>query len=596
MPGGRRVRHINMIEACPHPQPPSPIKREGALSPLSGIIRPLSLLVGGRAGGWRGILLTPFLSLLIVGVVSAQFDQPIFRDVSAEAGITATHRGIWDDSEALQGYLAIGQAWGDYDRDGWVDLFVTGNLDPNVLYRNNGDGTFSVSAHTEALSLPDMPSGGATWADYDNDGWLDLYVVNYGANRLFRNDGGAGFVDVTLQAGVGDRGKGTSAAWGDYDSDGWLDMYLTNWSCFPECDPVDFTAQQDRLYHNNGDGSFTDVTASLDYAMTLGAGFAPAFLDYDGDGDSDIYVVNDKLHNEIGNVLWRNDGAGCGHWCWTNVSAESGSDLIINGMGLDASDYDNDGDLDMYVTDMVYQMHLLMNDGAGGFRNRARSSGSAINMGPDNGVGWGAIFFDYDNDGWQDLYVAATNYHQTFPELVVSFMNPRADALFRNDRHRGFQDVSAGSGIDEAMATLGVAYADYDRDGDLDLVTGNWNSGYRLYQNQGSGKNWLSLELRGGAPSLNPSPTHQGETFAVNRDAVGTQVYVTGDDGIEQLQSVTIGSGLGGNNQLGLHFGLGEATSVDLRIVWSNGVECSFEAMPANQRLRLVYGVTAGCG
>ena len=264
------------------------------------------------------------LSLFISVVVSAQPDQPIFRDVSAEAGITAAHRGVWDDKEAMQGYLAIGQAWGDYDRDGWLDLFVTGNLDPNVLYRNEGDGSFSVSAHSQQLSLSDVPSGGATWADYNNDGWLDLYIVNFGANRLFRNDGGASFADVTLEAGVGDTGKGTSAAWGDYDSDGWLDLYVTNWSCYPECDPVDFSAQQDRLYHNNGDGSFTDVTLTLDYALTLGAGFAPAFLDYDGDGDQDIYVVNDKMQNAIGNVLFRNDGAGCSHWCWTDTAAKAG--------------------------------------------------------------------------------------------------------------------------------------------------------------------------------------------------------------------------------------------------------------------------------
>lgn len=533
--------------------------------------------------------------VFFAGAAFAQGDEPIFVDVSEVAGITAAHRGVWDPFGVGEGYLAIGQAWGDYDRDGWVDLFVTGNLAPNVLYHNRGDGSFTISAHSETLSLPDVPSGGATWADYDNDGWLDLYVLNFGANRLFRNLAGQGFRDVTLEAGVGDRGKGTSAAWGDYDGDGWLDVYVTNWSCFPECHPVDFTAQQDRLYHNNGDGSFTDVTANLEYRLTLGAGFAPAFLDYDDDGDSDIYVVNDKLQNEIGNVLWRNDGAGCGHWCWTNVSRSSGADLLINGMGVDAGDYDNDGDLDMYITDMVYTMYLLENDG-GQFHNRAEASGTSINYGPDNGVGWGATFFDYDNDGWQDLYVAATNYHQTFPELVVSFMNPRADSLFRNDGLGSFTDVSAGSGIDADLATLGVAYADYDRDGDLDLVTGNWNSGYRLYQNQAGGNHWLSLELRGGISGQAETADDEEEAPApVNRDAVGARVTVIAD-GIEQLQTVSIGSGLGGNNQLALHFGLGEAAAADLRVLWSNGATCEFAAVPANQRLRLAYGLTAGCG
>lgn len=535
--------------------------------------------------------------LIVLSSVSAWLtwgqaaEEPIFRDVSAEAGITATHRGVWDDKEAMQGYLAIGQAWGDYDRDGWVDLFVTGNLDPNVLYHNEGDGSFSVSAHSKQLSPPDVASGGATWADYNNDGWLDLYIVNFGANRLFRNDGGAGFTDVTLGAGVGDTGKGTSAGWGDYDSDGWLDLYVTNWSCYPECDPVDFTAQQDRLYHNNGDGSFTDVTLTLDYALTLGAGFAPAFLDYDGDGDQDIYVVNDKMQNAIGNVLFRNDGAGCGHWCWTDAADESGTDLLINGMGIDAADYDNDGDLDLYITDMVYTMYLLRND-SGDFRSRAHSAGVAINLGPDSGVGWGAAFFDFDNDGWQDLYVASTEYFQSFPELETTFMNPRADALFHNDGRGRFNDVSARSGIDEALPTLGVAFADYDRDGDLDLVTGNWNSGYRLYQNQGGRNRWLSVELRGDKLS----PSRQGGTSKVNRDAVGARIFLTASDGNRQMQAVRIGAGLGGNNQLPLHFGLGAAASANLRIVWTNGDECRLQNVPANQRLTLQYGRTAGCG
>ena len=506
-------------------------------------------------------------------------DRPQFVDVSDSAGVNAPHRAIWDPDNARQGYLAIGQAWGDYDRDGFIDLFVTGNLAPNTLYRNLGNGEFAVSEHSPLLSLPDTPSGGATFADYDNDGWTDLYVVNYGANRLFRNDGGAGFIDVTARAGVGDTGKGTSAAWGDYDNDGWLDLVVTNWSCFPECEQVDFTQQADRLYHNNGDGTFTDVSATLGYAQTLGAGFAPGFFDYDNDGDLDLYVVNDKLQNEIGNLLWRNDGAGCGHWCWTNVSAGSGADLLINGMGVDVSDYDNDGDFDLYITDMVYTMYLLRNDG-GAFRNRAHSAGVALNFGPDQAVGWGAAFFDYDNDGWQDLYVAATNYHQTFPELEVSFMNARGDALFRNDGHGGFVDVGAAAGIAADLPTLGVAYADYDNDGDLDLVAGYWDSGYRLYENRGGGR-WLSLELRGGGD--------------VNADAVGSAAYVTAG-GVTQLQTVRIGAGLGGNNQLALHFGLGAAASADLRILWANGVECALNGVAANQRLRVVYGVTAGCG
>ena len=158
-----------------------------------------------------------------------------------------------------------GAAWADFDGDGWVDLFVSGNLDPNVLYRNEGDGRFSVSEHSEMLSLPDVPSGGAVWADYDNDGWRDLYVLNMGANRLYRNLGGSGFADVTVEAGVGDNGKGTTAAFGDYDEDGHLDLYVANWSCIPGCEISDFARSRDVLYHNNGDGSFSDVSGLLSF-------------------------------------------------------------------------------------------------------------------------------------------------------------------------------------------------------------------------------------------------------------------------------------------------------------------------------------------
>ena len=276
-------------------------------------------------------------------------DNTLFHDVSESAGIAATHRAIWDEDAPVpyaDAYLAAGSAWEDYDNDGWVDLYVTGNLDPNVLYRNQGDGSFAVSEHSQSLSLPDELSGGAVWADYDNDGWRDLYVLNWGANRLFRNLEGAGFADVTVAAGVGDIGKATTAAWGDYDEDGHLDLYVTNWSCYPECDLADFARSRDALYHNNGDGSFTDVTGLLRFERLLGAGFAVSWVDYDDDRDLDLYIVNDRVINAIGNVLWRNDGPGCAGWCFTDVSARAGADAEVHGMGLATGDYDNDGDLD----------------------------------------------------------------------------------------------------------------------------------------------------------------------------------------------------------------------------------------------------------
>ena len=252
----------------------------------------------------------------------------LFANVSASAGITATHEGSWrlfkDDFDT--GYLGIGQAWGDYNNDGYPDLYVTGNLTDSVLYENDGAGKFSVSTASGDVSLPDVLTGGASWADYDNDGWRDLYVLAQGANVLFHNDGGRGFTNVAEYAGVDDAGKASTAAWGDYDKDGYLDLYVANWSCFPECDPMEFAPAQDRLFHNDGDGTFTDVTDMLEYEKLLGAGFTASFVDYDNDGDLDIYVVNDSFMNPpgLGNVLWRNDGPGCGGWCWVDAGEESG--------------------------------------------------------------------------------------------------------------------------------------------------------------------------------------------------------------------------------------------------------------------------------
>jgi len=240
---------------------------------------------------------------------------PTFEDVTEQAGITAQHTAVWSGmgftegaSEGGESYLGAGQAWGDYDNDGWLDLYVTGGLTENVLYHNEQDGTFSVSPYAAAVAMPGAVSGGVGWGDYDNDGWLDLYVLVKGANVLFHNENGAGFRDVTATAGVGDERNSQSGAWGDYDNDGYLDLYVVNWSCVPDCDPVDFATHQDVLYHNNGNGTFTDVSNLLVYEKLLGAGFAASFVDYDNDRDLDIYVINDEFQNPIGNVLFRNDG------------------------------------------------------------------------------------------------------------------------------------------------------------------------------------------------------------------------------------------------------------------------------------------------
>ena len=512
-----------------------------------------------------------------------------FVNVTEEADITATHRGEWDqfNPNFSQGYLGIGQAWGDYDNDGWLDLYVTGNIDDNVLYRNNGDGTFSVSEFSNQVSLPGVLSGGTVWADYDNDGWLDLYVVNYGPNVLFQNEQGRGFTGITAQAGIHHTGKGSSAAWGDYNADGYLDLYVGNWSCYPECGdpgPAEHALAQDVLYRNNGDGTFTDVSHLLIYEKLLGAAFAVSFVDYDNDGDVDIYVVNDMLKNPIGNVLWRNDGPGCGEWCWTDASAEANADTFTYGMGLAIGDYDNDLDQDFYFTNIVNPMTLLQNQGDGTFVDIARPSRTSI--GPSPAVGWGAAFFDYDNDGWLDLYVTTTEFIRRqyvsgpggIPAPPETLLVPHPDYLFRNNGDGTFTNATPLRWQRERHPTLGLAYADYDNDGWVDFVLGEWNQGYALYRNitfERESNHWLTLRLRGGGP--------------VNRDAVGARVYLTTSDGRTQMQDVICGSSLGAGNDLALHFGLGRASIDKVHIVWPDGTERLLDDVTSDQVMEVTY-------
>ena len=283
--------------------------------------------------------------------VYAQQDETIFVDVSAAAGIVNNRVG----NEKV-----IGQAWGDYNNDGWPDLYVTDHAGPNTLYHNVGNGTFTVSALSTTVALTASYSSGATFVDYDNDGWRDLYVVNWGANVLYRNVEGTAFVDVTTEAGVGNNGNGKSASWGDYDQDGFVDLYVANWNCYPKCGRPSI-GDIDRLYHNNGDGTFTNVTNLLS-GKTAGSGFVASFTDYDNDGDLDIYLVNDEFINPVGNGLWRNDGPGCDGWCFTEVSADVGANTQVMGMGLATADYDNDGDQDFYFSN-AGPMTLLQNHG-----------------------------------------------------------------------------------------------------------------------------------------------------------------------------------------------------------------------------------------
>ena len=484
----------------------------------------------------------------------AQSNLPAFRDVSESAGIQFNR--ISDEK-------TIGQAWGDVNNDGWLDLYVTDDGGGNSLYHNNGDGTFQISPLAEHVALPNVESAGATFIDYDNDGWLDLYVLNWGANTLFHNEAGERFVDVTKQAGVAGDHNSKSATWGDYDQDGFTDLYVVNWACYPKCGrPV--AGDSDRLYHNNGDGTFSNVTRLLG-GKTGGAGFAASFTDYDNDGDPDIYLVNDEFINPIGNVLWRNDGADGDKWRFTEISAEAGANQQLMGMGLATSDYDNDGDLDFYFSN-AGPMALLQNGGNGAFVDVAKNAGVEL----ATAIGWGAIFLDYNNDGWQDLYIALSE--GTDGEAV-------ANPLLHNQGDGSFVAVE-NSGAENAGKSLGVAYADYDNDGWVDFVLGNYDEGYKLFHNEGgvnSDNSWLTMTLEGGG--------------GINRDAIGSRVYLTDSAGNQQMQEIICGGSLGAGNAMSLYFGLGDEDSANIEIVWANGVRQAFEAVPANQAVRLPYPV-----
>ena len=482
-----------------------------------------------------------------------------FVDVSRQAGIVNNRvAGI---------EMAAGQAWGDYNNDGWIDLYVTDPIGKNTLYRNNGDDTFSVSAITDQVALFNTYSQGATFADYDNDGWKDLMVVNWGQDHLFHNTRGGEFVDVSQQAGIIDDRNSKSASWGDFDNDGFLDLYIANWSCYPKCGRQ-MDGEADRLYHNNGNGTFTEVTELLNGGVT-GAGFVASFTDYDNDGDLDIYLVNDEFINPVGNKLWRNDGPGCDGWCFTQVAREANANSRVSGMGLAIGDYNNDGAMDYYYSN-IGPMELLQNQGNGTFKEVAQQSGVQT----PNGIGWGTVFLDYDNDGWRDLYLSIGD--------TTDHKDVGANKLFHNNTDGTFTSVACANEATDIRMSIGVAYADYNHDGWVDLVVGNLDEGYRLYKNQEgqiTNNHWLSLELEG--------------TGTVNRDAVGARVYITTRNGMTQMQEVISGSSVMAGNDLAQYFGLGEEGSADIRIRWPNGEEQVFENVRADQRYKIQYDKTA---
>ena len=501
-------------------------------------------------------------------------DGPIrFAEVAAQAGVDFQH---YRDDAVIN--LGGGAAAGDFNGDGLLDIYVTNSSGPNALFRNNGDGTFTDVAGSAGVDDPLAQGYGAGWADYDNDGDLDLFVANFGSSKLFRNEGSEIFADVTAESGVGDPEpdyRTTGVSWGDYDNDGFLDLFVVR-----HVVETDGQLPYDRiglskavrplaLYHNAGNGTFENVTSLLGDTSAYpsaarGAGFKPAFVDYDNDGDMDIYVVNDFGAANYPNVLWRNDGAGtAGEWLFTDVSRESGTDLSIFGMGLAAGDYDNDGDLDFYITD-IGASWFLENQGDGTFVNVTSQTGTGRAAIPENwfddkSVGWGAVFADLDNDGLLDLYYVAG---QMDNQPCFNMQN-QPNAVFLNNGDGTFLDVSAGSGADDSGTGRGVAHGDFNGDGRTDLFVVNLgrlqgSAGIaKLFLNTSENANhWLDVELIG---------------TASNRDGIGARVKVT-VGGLTLMMEMGSSQSHTSHSVVPVHFGLGEATRADTVVIrWPSG-------------------------
>ena len=467
----------------------------------------------------------------------------LFEDVTESSGMATSH----DHSAAgTQAYLITGQAWGDYDNDGDQDLYLTDISGPNHLWRNEGDGTFVESPLQDDVALADIRTGGALWFDYDNDGWKDLYVLNWGANVLFRNVQGTGFVAVT--AGVEDEGRGYTASVGDYDGDGWLDMYVANWGC-PDCPGVDWVdSQRDRLFHNEGDGTFTDVSERLGIEYTTGFGFVTAWFDMDDDGDLDLYLVNDKglpgpdQQPMNRNVLWRNDGPSPDGWVFTEIARDVGLDARVKGMGVMVGDVDNDLDLDVGYSHVGLFLHRN-DEGATSFPDITTSAGLY-----HVGVGWGLSLTELNRDGNLDVYFCAE-------------LDPNGVWLGRGDGT--FLDIASQSGADDNGKSLGMAACDFDNDGWMDILVANFDHEYRLYRGIGFADpntpehHWVTIRCVGGGP--------------VNRDAIGTRVTLTRTDGAVRMQEVKCGSSVGSGEDTALMFGLAEADIASISIRWPDG-------------------------
>ena len=546
-----------------------------------------------------GILFPFLIAIVAQGIPSCAVSADTgiqFVDVTLEAGIHWKHVDGRSGQKYFMETLGSGAAFFDYDADDDPDLyFVNGaplpgyasqEIPMNCLYQNNGDGTFTDV--TEIAGVGDTGYGhGCAVGDYNNDGKLDLYVTNYGTNRLYRNNGDGTFTEVAEAAGVTEPRWSTSCAFADYDQDGNLDLYVVNyivfdiddnpWCGFKEkgirayCEPDNFTAQSDTLFRNNGDGTFTDVTKTAGIYNTTGKGLGVVWGDYNNDGALDIYVANDSTEN----LFYQNNGDGTFEEVGFMVGVALSEDgAAENGMGTAFGDWNNDGWLDLTVTNYALQTNTLYHNDADGFFTDATATTKTAQITYPY-LGWATAFIDYDNDGYQDLFVANGHLHENLAELGQEGTYGQRNLLFRNNANNTFTEVSEtlGPGMKLEDVSRGATFADYDSDGDIDIVVTNSNTAPRLLRNDGGNrKNWLQIRLT----------ATNGST-----DAIGARVKITTGK-LTQTREVQSGDGYLSQRDLTLHVGIGDYEQVDnIEVQWQNGTKRVIESILANQILSL---------
>jgi hypothetical protein len=497
----------------------------------------------------------------------------------------------------------------DYDRDGWVDLlFLNGAPSPahlrtdpasfNRLYRNTGGGRFvdvTLESGLSGAGVKGYPQGIAV-GDYDNDGYPDVLVTNYGDNVLYHNEGNGRFRDVTARAGVAlpRHPLKASAAFLDYDNDGWLDLFVTHyfeWT-FAEnaddwcgrreeghriyCDPDVFKPLPNALLRNNRDGTFTDVSEAAGLLPHRGKGMGVAVADYDGDGRTDVFVTNDKAPH----FLYRNGADGR----FTEVAFEAGvaaneSGAMVSGMGCDFDDFDGDGRPDVFLTDLVRDVFtLFVNQGGGFFADRTFPSGvGTASMGHS---GWSLKILDVDNDGWKDVFAAGSHVVDNVALYSPTVSYEEGSFLYRNTGDGRIEDLSTrvGPDLQVAGAWRGVAVADLDNDGALEVAVSRLNGAAALFVRKGGPRhNWVLLDLEGRQS---------------NRDGLGARVRVRLPSGRTLHGHATTANGIYSASDRRVHFGLGrEAAIAAIEISWPSGIVQRLPNPPVNQVLHVVEAV-----